>query len=386
MDQVQKSSDLTLPPIGNDPLSQPIYQSVKFTMPNMEELRRLFRGEREGYFYSRYSNPTVRQLEKTLAAQQGCEDGIAVASGLAAISTCLLALLAKDAHVIYFIESYRPTRVLIEGLMRRFGVESTRVSIHDEKALAVAFRDNTRLVIFESPTNPQLKAAPIDYIVSHAKKHQSLVLMDNTFAGFHNHHNCGADIYLHSLTKFASGHGDVLGGAILGPKDLIRKIRETEIILGPSLDPHGAYLIIRGLKTYDLRYARACESALKLARWLKSHPKVEEVFYPGLPSHTDYERFCRQQKDFGTVIMFNLKNKDVSLDQILDNCSVFHVVASLGATESLIAPVLFFYGGDLSPAERKKACIDESSLRLAIGLDDPMLLIDELDRLLSRFG
>ncbi|MFW7380713.1 MAG: trans-sulfuration enzyme family protein [Oligoflexus sp.] len=381
-----KSLSITLPPPDNQPVCQPVFHSVKYTMPSMEELRRLFRGERQGYFYSRYSNPTVEQLEKTLAAWQGCEAGIAVASGVAAIATVLLSQLSQGAHIVYFIESYRPTRLFIESILHRYGVSSSRISIHDHDAIRQAFCPETKLVIFESPTNPQLKAAPIDLITSTAKKFGSLVVMDNTFAGFHNHHRDDIDLYLHSLTKYACGHSDALGGAILGRKGLIALIRETEILTGPSLDPQAAYLILRGLKTYRLRYEKACQTALEVARWLETQDKVEQVFYPGLPSHPDYQRFLGQQKDFGGVLMFNLKNKSCSIDKILDHCQRFHVLASLGSVESLIAPVLYFYGGDLNPEERQRACIDHTSLRLAIGLDEPEVLMSELKELLDRFA
>lgn len=381
-----KPGSVTLPPSDNQPVCQPIFQSVKYTMPNMEELRRLFRGERDGYFYSRYRNPTVCQLEKTLADWQGCESGIAVASGVAAIATCLLSQLSQGSHIIYFVESYRPTRLLIESLLTRLGVTSTRLSIHDHDSIRSAFRAETKLVIFESPTNPQLKAAPIEVITEAAKKFGSLVIMDNTFAGFHNHHRDDIDLYLHSLTKYAGGHSDALGGAILGRHELIESIRQTEILLGPSLDPHAAYLILRGLKTYRLRYQRACQTAMEVASWLEHHEKVEQVFYPGLASHPDHLRFQQQQTDFGGVLMFNLKNKATDIDPLLDHCQNFHVLASLGSIESLMAPVLYFFGGDLSREERKLACIDETSIRLAIGLDEPEVLIQELAELLDQYA
>jgi cystathionine beta-lyase/cystathionine gamma-synthase len=228
-----------------------------------------------------------------------------------------------------------------------------------------------------------LKAAPIDLICGLARSKQSYVVMDNTFAGFHNHHRDDIDIYLHSLTKHANGHSDVLGGIILGPKKLLRKIRHFQTLLGPSLDPHAAYLILRGLKTYDLRYERVCQTAMKVAIWLQNHPKVEQVFYPGLPTHPDHKRFLVQQKDFGGVLMFNLKNKRINLDTILDRCRVFHVLPSIGSTESLIVPATYFYGLDLSPDERQKACIDESSLRLSFGLESAEVLIAELEQLLT---
>jgi cystathionine beta-lyase/cystathionine gamma-synthase len=377
---------VTLTPDDNLPVCQPIYQSVKFTLPNMRELRRLFRGERDGYFYSRYRNPTVRQLETTLATWQGVADGVAVASGVSAIASTLLTFADTSREIVYFLESYRPTRLLLEKVLARMGVPSRKLSIHDEVGIRQAFAEPVSMVIFESPTNPQLKAAPIDLITGLARQQGSLVVMDNTLAGFHNHHRDDIDLYLHSLTKYANGHSDALGGAVLGRHELIRQIHETVVLLGPSMDPQAAYLTLRGLQTYWLRYERSCETAGRLARWLEQQPEVERVFYPGLTSHPDHEVFKAQQRDFGGVIMVNLRNKQCNLDDFIDGTQHFKLLASLGSVESLIAPVEFFFGGGLSADEKKQACIDATSFRLAIGLEPFEHLRDDLAAAFARFA
>ena len=377
-------NSVTLTDQDNPPVVQPIFHSVKYRFESFNEIKQLFHQQRHGYFYSRYANPTVAQLESELIRLQATEAGFLVGNGLAAITSCLSALLKPGDELVYFIESYRPTRVFIEQYLVPLGIKAHRLSLTDEKAIREVLQNKIQLIIFESPSNPQLQAAPIELILELAGKQKTITVLDNTLAGFHNHRNYDIDIYLHSLTKFASGHSDAMGGAILGRSAYLDVIRNFCLAMGHCLDPHNASLILRGLKTYDLRYQRACQSALKIANWLETHPAIETVFYPGLNSHPQFQQFCHQQVDFGSVIMFNLKDKSRPIETILDRTEHFLCAPSLGSTESLMVPVLYFYGGDLSDAERKRAHIDASSFRLAIGLEDPELLIQELDRLLDK--
>src|SRR5438309_127206 len=287
-------------PAGNHALVAPIYQTVKFHFDTLEDTERYLRGERPGFFYTRTSNPTTRQLELLLAELQGREECLVAASGVGVIAQTLLALTKQGDHVICFVETYNPTRYLIRRLLARFGVTHTMLSIEDiagvEKALAA---HKTRLMIFESPTNPVTKIADIAAVTRLAQGANALTLMDNTFAGFHQHGEYEIDLFLHSLTKYASGAGDVMGGAVIGRSDLIRGMRTDFGTLGGTLDPHAAFLILRGLKTYFVRYKAQCETALRVAQHLAAHPAVAKVHYPGLPTHPQHELAKAQMKDFG---------------------------------------------------------------------------------------
>jgi cystathionine beta-lyase/cystathionine gamma-synthase len=354
----------------------PIYQTVKFTVDKYEQLQ-----TSDIFVYTRVSNPTVRELELQLATLQGCEDAIAVASGCASLSIPLLSLLRQGDHVLLFAESYPPIRYLIQNLLRRFGVESTMISHNEPKVLEAAIRPNTKLIAFESPTNPMTHIADIDLIVKTARQRGILTMMDNTFAGPLNHGGLGIDLLCHSLTKFVSGHGDVMGGMILGKAELLKSIRLDAMEIGPVLDPSAAALISRGLKTYIVRRERQCETAQRLASWLESHQGIEKVWYPGLESHPGHDRAKKYMGDFGAVIAIDLKRRTIS--EFFNSLSIFTLAASLGSCESLAAPAEDFYGRDLPPEVRRAAGISPASVRLSIGLEAFEDLANALDRALD---
>ncbi|SMF76375.1 trans-sulfuration enzyme family protein [Pseudobacteriovorax antillogorgiicola] len=352
-------------PHDNRPLVSPIYQSVKFTFPKLADVKGLFEGQRPGYFYSRYRNPTVFELEQLLAKAQGTEAGLATSSGVGAISTALFSLLRQGDKIIYFIESYRPTRILIEKTLKKFGVEGIKLSLDDlDQINEAAALPETRFMIWESPTNPQLKVPNNKELVAIAQRHQLTTILDNTFAGFHKNQDLDVDLYIHSLTKYAGGHSDVMGGALLGREPVIREIFEHAVEIGSVLDPHAAFLILRGMKTYRLRYERQAQNALALAVWLQEQAQVGDVFYPGLDYLKD-----QLPTDGGTVVMFNFKNKSSSLEAFIDGLKLFTLSASLGSTESLVAPALYFYGMDLSEDQRQRARLDQTSVRLSLGIE-----------------
>src|SRR5437588_3781823 len=251
-------------PAGNRPLVAPIYQTVKFEFDTLEDTERYLRGERPGFFYTRASNPTTRQLEQLLAQLQGREECLVTASGVAAISHTLLTLTKKGDHVLCFIETYNPSRYLIRRLLGRFGVAHTLLSIEDLPGIERTLTSQpTRLVYFESPTNPVTRIADIAAITRFARASGALTVMDNTFAGFHQHGGYDVDVFVHSLTKYASGAGDVMGGAVIARAELIRAMRTDFGVLGGTLDPHAAFLIQRGLKTYFVRYKAQAASAAR---------------------------------------------------------------------------------------------------------------------------
>ena len=368
----------------NHPVVAPIYQSVKFEFDDLEETTRFLRGERPGFFYSRASNPTTRQLELTLAELQGRDDCLVTGTGVSAISQTLLALTKAGDHVLCFVETYNPTRYLIRRFLHRFGVTHTMLSIEDvagiERTLAAT---PTRLVVFESPTNPVTKIANIGVITRLARERGALTVMDNTFAGFHQHGELDVDVFVHSLTKYASGTGDVMGGAVITRSDIIRILRTDFGAIGGALDPHAAFLIQRGLKTYFVRYRAQCASSMRIAELLASHPAVARVHYPGLPSHPQHALAKAQMSEFGTVVSFDLKGKEAAAARFVDALQLFALTASLGSTESLVLAPQMMRGRDLTPEQLRISAVTEGTVRLSIGLEDPDDLHEDVERALN---
>ncbi|MBS0578871.1 MAG: aminotransferase class I/II-fold pyridoxal phosphate-dependent enzyme [Proteobacteria bacterium] len=371
-------------PTGNHPLVAPIYQSVKFEFDTLEETERFLRGERPGFFYSRASNPTTRQLEKLLAELQGREDCLVTASGVGAVAQTLLALTKQGDHVLCFIEMYNPSRYLIRRLLGRFGVSHTMLSIEDSAGIErVLATQPTRLVFFESPTNPVTKIADLAAITRMARAAGALTVLDNTFAGFHQHGEFEIDVFVHSLTKYASGAGDVMGGAAIARAELIRAMRTDFGVLGGTLDPHAAFLILRGLKTYFVRYKAQCAAAARIAQLLQAHPAVARVHYPGLPSHPQHALAARQMQDFGSIVTFDLKGGADAARRCADALQLFALAASLGSTESLAITARMMGGRELSAEQQRASGITEGTIRLSIGLEDPEDLAEDIARALD---
>lgn len=372
-------------PADNRPLVAPIYQSVKFSFDDVAETARYLRGEREGFYYSRSSNPTLRQLELLLAEMQGRDACILVGSGVATIAATALSLCKQGDHVLAFVESYGPTRYIVQHVLAKFGVTHSLLSIEDRDGIeAVLTRSQTRLVLFESPTNPVTKIADIEHLTAHARRTGCLTVMDNTFAGFHNHGGYDVDVFLHSLTKFASGHGDVMGGAIIARSELIAEMRKDIESMGPTLDPHAAFLIQRGMRTYVLRYQRQCANALAVSRYLQGHRRVKRVFYPGLESHPQHVLAKRQMRDFGGVVSFELDGGFEEGNQFAEALKLFSIAASLGSAESLVVPPQLLGGQQYTPEQRAASLITRGTVRLSIGIEDVEDLISDLAQALER--
>jgi cystathionine beta-lyase/cystathionine gamma-synthase len=375
-------------PSDSRPLVAPIYQSVKFSFDDSRETLRFLHGDRDGFFYSRNSNPTLRQLELTLAHMQGREDCLLVGSGVATLAATLLSLCKQGDHVLAFVESYGPTRYIVQHLLAKYGVTHTLLSIEDRAGIERVLRDTpTRLAVFESPTNPVTKIADIEHLTAHARRTACLTVMDNTFAGFHNHGAYDVDIFLHSLTKYASGHGDVMGGAIIANRALIAGMRKDVVSMGPTLDPHAAFLIQRGLRTYFLRYERECANALAVSRYLHGHERIARVFYPGLETHPQHELAKRQMKDFGTVVSFELKGGFDEGNRFADALRLFSITSSVGSTESLVMPPQLLGGQDFTAEQRAQSLIGRGTVRLSIGIEEAADLIADLEQALrTAFG
>ena len=375
-------------PPDNRPLVAPIYQSVKFSFDDTGETLRYLRGERAGFFYSRTSNPTLKQLQLLLAQLQGREDCLLTGSGVATIAASLLSLCKQGDHILAFVESYGPTRYIVQHLMAKFGVAHTLLSIEDLDGIErVLSHTPTRLVVFESPTNPVTKIADIEHLTLHARRAGALTVLDNTFAGFHNHGAYDIDIFLHSLTKYASGHGDVMGGAIIARGGLIDEMRKDVVSMGPTLDPHAAFLIQRGMRTYFLRYERQCSNALASSQFLQSHPRVKKVHYPGLDSHPQHRLAQRQMSDFGAVVTIELDGGFEQGARFAEALQLFSMSASVGSAESLVMPPQLLAGHEYTAEQRAASLITRGTVRLSIGLEDAADLVQDLGQALDRaFG
>jgi len=371
-------------PEGNESLTSPIYQSVKFSFESLEASMSP-QARQFGFNYTRDANPTTRQLELLGAELQGRDDAIAVSTGMAAIWLTLLGNLSAGDRVVFFLESYRPTRVAIRKFLPRYGIEYSMLSVHDHDAIERELaRKETRLLLFESPTNPMLQIADIEKLTRIARSNDVVTVLDNTFAGLHNHGQFDVDFFVHSLTKYANGHGDTMGGIVIGSASGIRLLKPFAVNMGPTLDPAAAFLILRGLKTYYLRYRQHSENAGALARFLQEQQHVAQVYYPGLESDACYELARKQLEDYGGVLTFELDADGTRTRRFIDALRLFATTASLGSTESLVSPVRLFLGSDLSEEELARSMITDSTVRLAVGIEHIDDLVADIEQALAE--
>jgi cystathionine gamma-synthase len=370
-------------------LTSAIAQTATYTFSSSADLEKYMRGEdsdpaREEY--GRYGNPTVHELELRMAALEQAEDALAFSSGMAAVTTTLLALTKAGDHVILFRDCYRRTRQLVTQTLARFGIDHTLIEPGDLAALESAIRPSTRLVISESPTNPYLFCVDLEKLVKLVKSHGRIrTLVDATFA---TPINCrplgfGIDLVVHSATKYLSGHNDVLGGLLAGKAQLVSLVRDARHVTGAVLDPHAAFLIARGLKTLGVRVERQNASALAVARALEGHSAVSRVFYPGLESHPSHAIAAAQMRGAGGVVSFVVRGGREAASRVVDRCRLATIAPSLGGVETLIEqPALMSYF-ELSADELVKIGIDPALIRLAVGIEDASdivsAVIDALD-------
>jgi len=387
--RVKPSTEVNHPPAvavpaDNHPVVAPIYQSVKFEYDTVDATLAGLRGERPGFYYLRTSNPTTRQLELTLARLQGREDCVVCASGVGAMAQTLIALTQAGDHVLAFVEIYGPTRYIIQRILGRFGVTLTLLSVEDAAGIERVLREiPTRLVVFESPTNPMNRIADIAAITRQARAAGALTVLDNTLAGPHQHGGFDVDVYVHSLTKFAAGHGDVMGGAAIANAALIERLRPEFTLLGGVLDPHAAFLIQRGLKTYALRYSAQSATALRVARFLAAQPAVARVYYPGLDDQPRRALAAAQMAEAGAVVSFDLKGGGEAGRRFAEALQLFAIAASLGATESLVLPPQLLTTRGLTAAQLAATGIGAGTVRLALGLEDADDLLADIGRALA---
>jgi cystathionine beta-lyase/cystathionine gamma-synthase len=306
-------------------------------------------------------------------------------SGVGALALALVGLLRSGDHVVHFAELYPPTRSLVRRLLGRYGVASTLLSVDDLEGLERTLAGTaTRLVVFETPTNPALKVVDVARVVALARAHGALTVLDNTLGGLHNHGEYDVDLYVHSLTKYASGHGDVMGGAVIGRRELVDPLREESNLLGPTLDPHAAFLIQRGLRSYFLRWDAQCRAAQRIAEYLESRPEVARVRYPGLPGDPGHALAARQMDGFGTLVTFDLAGGAEAGTRFAEALQYFAIAASLGSTESLVVPPALQQPRGMSAEQRDWTGITAGTVRLSIGIEDVEDLVADLAQALDR--
>ena len=376
------SGDFTLGAV-----SVPIFQSAVFSFPSAEIAAECFSGARSGYIYTRIGNPTVNALEESLTALENGAAGVATATGMAAITTLFLALLEQGDHVVCTASVYSATSRVLETTFSRFGVKSSFVDTSDLEAIKKAMEPKTRIIYIETPANPTMVISDIHGAAEIAQQNRSLLVVDNTFASPYLQRplDHGADIVLHSLTKFVNGHSDVLGGMIVCKSNELKlKIRTVLSLFGGVMDPHQAWLILRGLRTLPLRMEKSQENATNLARFLRTHPKVPWVRYPGLPEHPQYHIAQRQMDGSGSMIAFGVQRGLEGGKILLNNLKIFTLGVSLGGVESLIEHPASMTHASVPKAEREKAGILDELVRVSVGCEDLEDLRDDLEQALSR--
>jgi len=373
-----------------DAICTPIVCSATYVFDSTAELRDYFEGRIDREEYGRYGNPTVQTAERKIAELEGAEDCALFASGMAAATNCLLALLKSGDHVAMTSDCYRRTRQFVISVLNRYQVSSTLLEPGDYSALEAAIvPKKTRLIISESPTNPYLRVTDLRKLAEIRDRHPGVrVMIDSTFATPINQRplELGADLVLHSGTKYLGGHNDLLAGAICGKSGMVSALRDFRGVLGGTLDPHSAYLLIRGIKTLDLRVRRQNESALRLAQWLEAQPSVERVYYPGLQSHPDFNIAREQMRGFGGVVSFLVKGGLDEASRVVDACRLATLAPSLGGVETLIEqPALMSYY-ELTSEERAAIGIRDNLIRLSVGVEDVEDLIADLSQALAAAG
>lgn len=365
----------------------PIYQTSTFSFKSAQHGADCFSGKEDGYIYTRIGNPTINALENKLAELENGYRGIALASGMAAVTTAYLALLGQGDHMISTGAVYGPSRGVMESHFSKFGVEYSYIDTSKLNEIEEAIQPNTKLLYLETPANPTIQLTDIRKASEIAHKHGIVVVVDNTFCSpyLQNPLDLGADVVLHSLTKFINGHADIVGGALIAKDEaLYNQLRKTMVFMGGNMDPHQAYLVIRGVKTLALRVERAQESAMKVANYLENHPAVEWIKYPGLKSFDQHELAKEQMHGFGSMISFGVKGGYEAGKIIMDNVHLATLAVSLGGVETLIQHPASMTHAGISKENKEKAGITDGLVRYSVGIEDVNDMIDDLDQALSK--
>ncbi|MFI5306596.1 MAG: trans-sulfuration enzyme family protein [Polyangiales bacterium] len=371
---------------AHDALTAPIVQTATYTFADTAELVEYMEGRKERQEYGRYGNPTARLLEERVAALEGAEDAVSFSSGMAAVTSAILALVKSGDHVVLFADCYRRTRQFVTRFLGQFGVEHTLVPPADVEALARALRPTTKLVVSEAPTNPYLTVPDLAQVSALCRPKRVRTLIDSTFATPINLNplDYGIDLIAHSATKYLGGHNDVLAGVVAGSSALVSLVRDVRHMFGAVCDPHAAYLVHRGLKTLALRVSQQNDSAQTIAEWLERQPRVARVWYPGLPSHPNHDTAVRLMRGFGGVVTFELRGDLDSTSRFIDKLKIPRIAPSLGGVESLVEqPALMSYF-ELTTEQREAVGIKNTLVRYSVGIEGVEDLLADLEQALAE--
>jgi cystathionine gamma-synthase len=369
-----------------DSITTPIVQTSTYAFKDSREIEAYTKQGKKRFEYGRYGNPTELVAQRRLAALEGAEDCVVFSSGMSAVTTTILALVRAGDHIVITDDAYKKTLEFCSAYLQRFGVACTIVPFGDYDALDRSVRKNTRFILSESPTNPYLNICDLARLKKIAHKHRVLTLIDSTFATpmYQRPLEWGVDLVLHSCTKYMAGHNDILAGAVMGSTKLIQPIRDLHKALGGVIDPHCCYLLLRGLKTFALRVTKANETGMAAAKFLESHPQVQRVYYPGLPSHPHHQIAKNQMTGFGGVVTFDIKGGLATAKRFLDHLKLCFIAPSLGGVETLIThPGIISYYRN-TRKERYALGITDTLIRLAVGIEDAEDILADLDQALRK--
>ena len=366
------------------PVGTAISRTANFTFESTEEMKRWAEGKSSAYIYTRYGNPTLTIAEAKIAALEGAEDAIVAASGTAAISAALLSQLRAGDELIATRQLYGGSYRLLRDVFPRYGIVVRHVE-SDLAGIEKLVNPRTKALYIETPTNPTLRLVDLSRAVAFAKEWGIVSIVDNTFASpvLQKPLQMGFNMVVHSASKYLAGHSDVIAGAAAGSAVLIRKVRENVIQLGGSMDPEAAFLLIRGMKTLEVRVERQCKNEMAVAKFLSKHPKVARVHYPGLPSHPDHNLARRQMRAYGAMMAFDLKGGLPAARRFCDRVRVFLLAASLGGVESLVILPIYTSHYKMSAAELRAAGVEPGTVRVSVGLEDPDDLVEDLRQALA---
>lgn len=365
--------------------SVPMYNTSSFVFDNAEQMQAMFADEEDGHIYSRYSNPNGRELEEKMMALEGCEDGFATASGMAAVYASMAALLRSGDHVLASRALFGASFGILTQVLPRFGITHTMVDPGREADWEAEIRPNTRMIFVETPSNPGLAIVDLEAVGALARKHQLILNVDNCFATpvLQNPARWGADMVTHSATKFIDGQGRVLGGVVLGKREYIAEVRSFCRKTGPAIAPFNAWVLSKSLETLHVRMERHCQNAFTLARHFLGHPELSFVNYPFLESHPQVETAKKQMKAGGGLITFEVKGGQARATRFLDHLQVISLSSNLGDTRSIATHPATTTHVKLSPAERAQVGISDGLIRLSVGLEHAQDLITDIEQALA---
>lgn len=370
----------------NGSVITPIYQTSTFKFRNAQHGARLFKGEEEGYIYTRMRNPTVEAMEDAIAMLEGGAKALGCGSGMAAVHTLLGALLKSGDHIVCSESVYGATQTLLTNIMPKFGINTSFVDTSNSEAIKATIKPETKMLYIETPANPTIVISDLEEIGKIAKEHNLIYVVDNTFMSpiLQRPFDYGADYIIHSMTKYLNGHADVVAGIVVCKSpEQYPIMRKTLNHFGGTIDPFNSFLVHRGLKTLKLRVIQSQENAKKIAEYLNSHTKVEWVMYPGLQSHPQYEIAQKQQKGPGSMISFELKGGYEAGEKLMNNIELIQLAVSLGGVESLIQHPASMTHAGMTKEAREKAKITDGLVRLSVGIEDVDDLINSLDTALK---